>query len=162
MKFKLMLIFILLVTGCTQAANNGSQATAFSLPQLGTNLQLQLADYKGKVVYLDFWASWCKPCIASFPKLNALHEKYAEQGFTVIAVNLDQKQSQAQAFLKSHPVSYPVVFDSGAQVAGLYSVNAMPTSFFIDKKGVIRLSHQGFNPGDEIKIEKAIKLLLAE
>lgn len=77
-------------------------------------------------------------------------------------MNLDQKPELAKAFLTEHAVAYPVLYDEGAEIAKLYGVSSMPSSYFIDKKGVLRLAHKGFFPGDEIKIEKAIKLLLAE
>lgn len=162
MKLKAIFLVLILVSGCGKAVTKGEPAAPFSLSSLVTEQKLNLSDYKGKVVYLDFWASWCKPCIESFPKLDELHEKYKDQGFAVIAVNLDQSKDLARAFLKTNKVGYPVVYDEGAKVAGIYGVSAMPSSYFIDKKGIVRLAHQGFSPGDEIKIEKAIQHLLAE
>lgn len=136
-------------------------APSFSLPSFKGN-ELNIEEWRGKVVYLDFWASWCKPCVESFPKLEALQQKYQGQGFTVIAINLDEKKQNALKFLAENPVSYPVLYDANAEVAQLYQVAAMPSSYFIDKKGIIRLNHRGFIPGDENKIEKAIQFLLKE
>ena len=137
-------------------------APKFELPELTSGQSVKLANYKGKVVYVDFWASWCKPCVKSFPKLNALQVKYEKQGFEVIAINLDQHKAKAQEFLQRHPVDYTVLYDEHTSVAQAYKVQAMPSSYFIDKTGKIRLSHKGFVPGDEKKIEKAIQVLLAE
>lgn len=151
-----------LLMGCGKADDSQTKAALFTLVNIQNGGQINLTDYRGQVVYLDFWASWCKPCIRSFPKLDELHRKYSKQGFTVLAVNLDQNKALALDFLKANPVSYPNVYDEGAKIAKKYGVNSMPTSFFIDRKGEIRLSHQGFNPGDEIKIEKAIQLLISD
>ncbi|MBU2883806.1 TlpA family protein disulfide reductase [Psychrosphaera sp. B3R10] len=162
MKLKIVLMVFVFLSGCGKAVTKGEPATAFSLSSLVSDQTITLSDYKGKVVYLDFWASWCKPCIESFPKLDKLHSKYKDQGFAVIAVNLDQSKDLALAFLQTNSVGYQVLYDDGAKVAGLYDVSSMPSSYFIDKKGIVRLAHQGFRPGDEIKIEKAIQHLLAE
>lgn len=144
----------------------GNQPTNFVLPQfvegkLDKEVSLSLADYRGKVVYVDFWASWCKPCIASFPALDALYKKYQPQGFEIIAINLDNKPELAETFLSSHPVSYPVVFDD-KNLNRQVGINAMPVAYYIDKKGTIRLIHSGFFEGDEKKVEKAIQVLLNE
>lgn len=162
MKNRLILICLFILASCGQAASKGEAAPEFALPHVTQTDIAKLSDYKGQVVYLDFWASWCKPCVESFPKLESLHLKYKDQGFNIIAINLDQKVELAKSFLNAHPVSYTVLYDKGANVAGQYGVSAMPSSFFIDKKGTVRLAHQGFSPGDEVKIEKAIQLLLAE
>lgn len=143
------------------AVERGALAINFTLPEI-TGGEINLEDYKGQVVYLDFWASWCKPCVQSFPALDELRAKFKAQGFEVIAVNLDHKLEKAEQFIHNNPVSYPLAYDQQATVAKAYNVQAMPSGFFIDRKGIIRLVHKGFNKGDEKKIEKAIKLLLSE
>ena len=147
-----------------QASNSNinKPAKKFELPDLSSGKKVSLDEFAGRVVYLDFWASWCKPCVESFPKLDELHKKYRDRGFDVIAINLDQKKDKALEFIQKLPVSYTLLYDKSATVAMKYKVQAMPSSYFIDKKGVIRLTHSGFRPGDEDKIEKAVKLLLAE
>ena len=132
-----------------QAHSINGEAPVFQLPELESEQIVSLSSFKGKVVYLDFWASWCKPCVKSFPKLDALHKKYNGEGFEVIAINLDQKKSKALEFLKRQPVEYTVLYDEHTEVAQAYKVQAMPSSYFIDKNGKIRLSHKGFIPGDE-------------
>ena len=132
-----------------------------TLPLINGKGSISLHELRGKVVYLDFWASWCKPCIRSFPLLDELYQKYQDKGFVVLAVNVDFNKAKGTEFIKKHPVSYPVVYDDKGlfKAAGL---NTMPTAFYIDKTGKIRLVHQGFFDGDEKKIEQAIKILLGE
>lgn len=139
----------------------GSVVEDITLPLLNGEGEVNLADLRGKVVYFDFWASWCKPCIQSFPLLDDIYKRYKDQGFTVIAVNVDFNPEKGKEFAVKHPVSYPVVLDN-QKLLKKAKINAMPTAFYIDKKGVIRLVHRGFIPGDEKKIEKAIAFLLNE
>lgn len=150
----------------THSVASEKKAVEFELPYLLSESQsaikLALNDYKGKVVYLDFWASWCKPCKKSFPVLNDFHNKYQAQDFVVIAINLDENKHNALAFLKAHSVDYAVLYDQGAIVAEKYDVQAMPSSFFIDKKGVIRFAHQGYVESDNAKIQKVIEMLVNE
>lgn len=109
--------------------------------------QFDLADYKGKVVYLDFWASWCGPCKQSFPYMAGLRQQYGAKGLAVVTVNLDKSPAQAAAFLKKVGVSLPVTYDAGGVVAKQYGVKDMPTSLIIDRAGKIRFTHKGFYPG---------------
>jgi len=162
--FKVWVLVIAFFSVHLFAANShvDKPAKGFTLPDLKTGNNITLDKFEGRVVYLDFWASWCKPCVKSFPKLDELHKKYKKSGFDVIAINLDQNKNKALEFIRQRPVSYTLLYDKNASVAMDYKVQAMPSSYFIDKKGVIRLTHSGFRPGDEDKIEKAVKLLLAE
>lgn len=121
-----------------------------------------LEQYRGKVVYLDFWASWCLPCRQSFPALSSLRERYADQGFEVIAVNLDENHQHALQFLAQFPVNYPVVAGFGTEVAEQYGVEVMPTGYFIDANGVIRLIHKGFKSEHAHFLEAILQKLLAE
>ena len=139
----------------------GSTIEDLTLPLLNGEGEINLADLRGKVVYFDFWASWCKPCIQSFPLLDDIYKRYKDQGFTVVAVNVDFNPKKGKEFANKHPVSYPVVMDN-QKLLKKANINAMPTAIYIDKKGVIRLVHRGFIPGDEKKIEKAVAYLLAE
>lgn len=124
--------------------------------------QTKLSDLKGKVVYIDFWASWCKPCRASFPWMNEMHAKYREQGLKVIAINLDETKSNADLFLERLPAEFTVVFDPTGTIALQYELVGMPSSYIIDKRGVLRASHQGFFVAKQNAYEDEIKLLLAE
>ncbi len=137
-------------------------APAIALPKLAGPGHVNLADLKGKVVYVDFWASWCGPCRKSLPELNALYGELKDKGFEVLAVNLDETAALGSDFLKQHPVDYPVVFDGSKRLPDLYQVDAMPTSFVLDQKGVIRYHHRGYRDGDINKVREVVSKLLAE
>ncbi len=105
---------------------------------------LDLAEYQGKVVVVDFWASWCVPCRRSFPWLNDMHAKYAEQGLVVIGVNMDANQKDAAAFLEDYPAAFKIHYDTEAILAREFGVEAMPSSFVIGRDGQIKARHLGF------------------
>lgn len=121
-----------------------------------------LSAYRGKVVYLDFWASWCTSCKTSFPLLDELRGELGEQGFEVVAVNLDENLADAEAFLKKRPVSFEVLYASDASCPTEYGVKAMPSSYLIDRRGVVRHVHVGFRSSDMVAIRQAVETLLAE
>lgn len=122
----------------------------------------RLADYQGQVVYLDFWASWCKPCRRSFPWMSDMQAKYADKGLKIIAVNLDADKALADAFLKESPANFTIAFDPEGKVAEQYQLLGMPSSYLIDRNGVIRKAHQGFFVKKQAAYEQEIKDLLAE
>lgn len=124
--------------------------------------KLNLADFRGKVVYLDFWASWCGPCRASFEWLNEAHKKYATKDLVVIAINVDKEKALALQFLKDNPARFRVGFDPEGKVAQTYQLKGMPSSYFIDRKGQLRTTHVGFRTKDKGVLEEEIKSLLAE
>jgi thiol-disulfide isomerase/thioredoxin len=135
---------------------------AAPLPSLGDfGLEGSLPSLKDKVVYLDFWASWCAPCKASFPVLNKWQQQFAAKGFTVLGVSVDEKAAEMSQFLKSVPVSFPVVRDAAQKLVASADVKTMPTSFLIDRKGTIRHVHLGFRRKDEEALTKQITDLLA-
>lgn len=105
---------------------------------------LDLSPYKGQVVLVDFWASWCSPCHASFPWLSRVQKKYAAQGLMVLTINLDEQQQDAAAFLAKYPNTLAVLYDPKGLYAQEYGLETMPTSLIIDRKGVIRYRHNGF------------------
>lgn len=117
---------------------------------------LQLDDYHGKVVVLDFWASWCVPCRRSFPWMNRMHAKYAEDGVVVIAVNLDNDLDDAHAFLQQYSVDFVVAYDHDRSLAREYGVQVMPSSFVIGRDGKIAASHLGFKTAKTDEYEAAI------
>ena len=142
--------------------SKGEVAPDFVLPSVKDDKAVKLSDFRGKVVYLDFWASWCKPCIQSFPALNKIYNKYKAEGFEILAVNLDQKKLNAASFLDEHQVDYVNVYDPKMTTGKLYNVNIMPVGYLIDRQGKVRVIHKGFIPGDELGLEKAVKFLLRE
>ena len=124
--------------------------------------RLTLSEHKGKVVYLDFWASWCSPCRSSFKWLNEAQERFGPQGLVVIAVNLDQDKEAARQFLKENPAHFKIGFDPEGGVAKSYQVRGMPSSYLIDRNGRLRSSHVGFRKKDKPALEEEIKKLIAE
>ena len=139
-------------------AGGKHQAPGFTLP--GQNQTIQLSKYKGKVVYLDFWASWCEPCKRSFPWMNELQALYGEDGFEIIAVNLDTSRKDAEEFLKEMPAKFDVAFDKSGKTAEAYHLKAMPSSFLIDRNG--RLVHKslGYRAEEKKIVEKKIQKLV--
>lgn len=147
------------------AVDSGHLAPNFKLPGLQNTPGAQfvsLSDYKGKVVYLDFWASWCGPCRVSLPILNELREEYGPKGFEVLAVNIDEDQLAAVDFLSKYSVSYPILADPEGSVPAVYQPKGMPTAYLIDKEGRVNFVHSGFKKKDVAKIRSHIEKLLAK
>lgn len=137
------------------------QAPDFSLS--GNDQQtIKLSDYRGKVVYLDFWASWCVPCRKSFPWMNEMKKRHSKKGLEIIAINLDSKPEKAAFFLEKIPANFTIAFDPEGKTAKSYEVKGMPSSYFIDRKGVLRDSHIGFRSKDEAPMEQRLIELLNE
>ena len=151
-----------LLTGLASASGPApAAAPAFSLPSRAGQA-VALESLKGKVVMLNFWASWCGPCRKEMPLLEQMHKKYSKQGFALLGVNVDAESADAEKFLKVNPVSFPVLFDKESKVSQLYNVNAMPSSVFIDRKGNVRALHRGYKDGDESEYLDQIRALLKE
>ncbi|HKX59420.1 MAG TPA: TlpA disulfide reductase family protein [Steroidobacteraceae bacterium] len=121
-----------------------------------------LQQYAGKVVLLDFWASWCSPCLKSFPWMNELQKKHGADGLVVLAVNVDQDRKLADAFLGKTPAQFKIEFDPNGTVARQFDVQAMPTSFLIDRQGKVRVRHAGFKEKNREQREQQIAQLLKE
>ena len=119
-----------------------------------------LQNYAGKIVYLDFWASWCKPCRKSFPWMNTLIGKYPADQFTVVTINLDQQPKDMQKFLDKVPADFDVYHDASGAMAEKFQLEGMPTSFLIDRNGKVLSTHIGFNEAKKQKIEREIDTLL--
>ena len=160
MRNLITLVASLVISVQVCAVQVGDTAPAISLPQLSGGKTLSLKQYRGKVVYLDFWASWCGPCRQSLPLMNEVRNRLKSKGFEVLAVNLDEEPEAGLAFLKLYPVQYPVVSDVKGTTPATYKIQGMPTSFLIDRKGKVRQVHVGFKKGDIKKIESEITELL--
>jgi thiol-disulfide isomerase/thioredoxin len=117
---------------------------------------------KGQVIYIDFWASWCPPCIKSFPFMNQLADEFQARGLQVVGVNLDEKQSEAEDFLNRFQVSFTVLFDQDKRCARDFNVIAMPSTYIVDKRGFVRHIHRGFRPGETEALRELILVLLEE
>jgi len=116
----------------------------------------------GKVVYLDFWASWCGPCAESMPVMNRMHDELQGKGLEVIAVNLDEEREDADEFLTKRPVRFTIAGNPDGACPNAFGVAAMPSSYLIDRKGVIRHVLLGFRKGEAAAIRKKVDALLAE
>lgn len=126
------------------------------------NGTIQLSSLQGKVVYVDFWASWCRPCKTSFPWMIEMKEKFSDMNFEIIAINLDTNKTLADEFIDSQKINFPVAFDPQAQTAEIYGVEGMPSSFLIDPQGNLRLRYTGFWNKSKNEKEKIIHDLLKQ
>lgn len=147
------------------AVEEGVVAPDFTLPGVRENeAAVTLSELRGQIVYVDFWASWCVPCLRSLPEIHTLYEKYQNQGFEVIAITIDDPVEDALDFLDdlAVPLAYRVALDQTAEVMDQYGVVGMPTSFLIDREGIVRKVHKGFRQGDTELLEQALTALLAE
>lgn len=148
-------------------AEEGDLAADFTLPHLSTKTQYTLSDYRGSVVLVDFWASWCGPCRASFPAYEKIRQKlqatYGETSFEILAINVDMEKDEAFAFLKTQPVSFPILEENtGGKTQHDYQILAMPTAFLIDPEGRIRMQHSGFNSAyAELIVDTAAEMIEA-
>jgi thiol-disulfide isomerase/thioredoxin len=152
-------VFVLTVFAAVITASAGvaAQPPAATAPRWPV-----LEGYAGKVVLLDFWASWCSPCLQSFPWMNELQEKHGREGLVVLAVNLDQDRKLAESFLGRTPAKFRVEYDASGDVARQFEVQAMPTSFLIDRQGKVRVRHAGFKQKQRQEREQQIVQLLKE
>ncbi len=148
--------------GAKSAENNsmvGQKAPDFQLPaQYGAD-SVSPADADGKILIVDFWATWCAPCKDSFPAYQKLLDKFGDK-LMVIGVSVDDDPSGIKAFAKDTGVSFPLAWDKGQTVAGRYKPGTMPTSFIIDRNGIVRYVHSGFHAGDEKELEKQVESLM--
>lgn len=121
-----------------------------------------LDEYKGKVVYLDFWASWCGPCRKSFPWLNEMETTYSDDGLVVIGINLDSDIEEAKSFLEKVPAEFVLFHDPEGELADQYKLIGMPSSFVLDRNGEVRHRHVGFKQSEVESYEASIKELLTQ
>ena len=117
---------------------------------------------RGKVVYVDFWASWCVPCRASMPVVDELYKKLAPRGFAVVGINKDDRVADAQRFLKRVPVSFPLATDQQDTAVRAFLVSAMPSGYLVDRKGVVRKVHRGYTAETAKQLEREVEELLKE
>ena len=162
---KNIIAVIVLIIAAAQAApvladaKVGQAAPGFTLPSMnGSNLRLK--EQRGKVVMVNFWATWCGPCRQEMPLLDKLYRQYRNKGFQLLGVNIDNDRKNAGNMASKLRVSFPVLFDPEKKVADSYGVSAMPYTVMIDRDGVVRSVHKGYVPGTEKKYEDEIRSLL--
>lgn len=154
---KLIFSLFLFVSSAVIAEQLASTTVSPSQQQLAA----LLSQNKGKVVLLDFWASWCSPCRRSFPWLIEMQNTYREQGLTIIAVNIDVERADAEKFLTDFAVNFNIIYDPDAVIGRQYQLKGMPSSFLIDKEGIVRYQHTGFVIDKLDQYEQHIKTLIA-
>ena len=151
----------LLITGTAYADISAGPAPDFTLKSdNGSNLRL--SEFRGEVVMINFWASWCAPCRQEMPLLDELYNQYQPMGFTILGVNVEEDSTQARKMLKDIPVNFPVLFDNASDVSKLYNVVAMPSTVLVDRDGNIRYLHQGYKPGYEESYQQQVRELIRE
>lgn len=138
-----------------------SAAPNFELAAMVGNT-VNLSQYKGQVVMINFWATWCGPCRQEMPLLEQLYKKYKPMGFTMLGINVEPDSSGATEWLKATPVTFPILFDTESKVSKLYAVSGMPSTVIVDRKGQVRFLHRGYKPGDENEYLNQIRALVRE
>ena len=145
------------------AVEEGDMAPNFTLPSIYDDKpNIDLASLRGKTVYVDFWASWCAPCLRSMPAYNELYKRYHGQGLEFVAINVDNPIEDGLDFLLDTPLNFLIPSDPDGEVTERFGVIGMPTSYLIDPTGKVRLVHIGFRDGDLEEIEAAIQEVMAE
>jgi len=148
-------------TSLASSGLEGAVAPDFALKS-STGENLRLSEYRGDVVMVNFWATWCGPCRQEMPLLDELYSRYQRVGFSLLGVNIDDEPARAMDMVRELGVSFPVLFDSTKKVSKLYEVSAMPVTVIIDREGNVRYVHHGYKPGYEDKYLDQIRTLLRE
>lgn len=149
------------VSAQAKAPAIGAVAPDFTLhSSFGKNLKL--SEYRGQVVMINFWATWCAPCRQELPQLNRLHERYRRDGFVLLGVSVDDNPKAAQDMASRLGVRFPVLFDAGKQVSGRYDIDAMPSTLLIDRGGAVRYLHRGYRSGVEQEYDARVRELLKQ
>lgn len=148
----------LLAETTVDAANKAADFTLKAAD--GSNYRL--AEQRGELVLINFWASWCGPCRQEMPQLDKLAAEFADLGVQVVGINVEQETADAEQFLKASPVSFPILWDGSNSTAKAYAVSGMPTTVIVDRNGDIRYRHAGYQPGDEQEYREQLKKLVRE
>jgi len=147
----IILTCVLLVAGCSapSVARVGEPAPDFQLENLDGQ-SISLSDFRGKTVLLNFWTTWCPPCVSEMPYLQQVYEEWSEKGLAVLAINIGENPTEVKGFLQAHNLSLPVLLDTKENAARKYNITGIPTSFFIDSDGIIRVKIIGAFPSKEV------------
>jgi peroxiredoxin len=156
-----LVLSVLTATSVASSGLTGQSAPDFALKS-SSGENLRLSEYRGDVVMVNFWATWCGPCRQEMPLLDELYSRYQRVGFSLLGVNIDDNQAKAMNMVTELGVSFPVLFDSRKEVSKLYEVDAMPVTVLIDREGTVRYVHHGYKPGYEEKYLDQIRSLLRE
>ena len=158
-------LFVLLIgisfSATSHAVNINQTAPDFTLSS-STKQNIRLAELRGQVVMVNFWATWCNPCRTEIPELQKLYAQYKDIGFTILGVNIDNNKEKAKKMSRDLGAKFPILFDNTQKVSKLYSIKAMPLTVLIDRDGKIRKIYQGYKAGYEKKYSSDIRKLLRE
>ena len=152
---------VLAATSLASSELTGQAAPDFALKS-SSGANVRLSEYRGDVVMVNFWATWCGPCRQEMPLLDELYSRYERVGFSLLGVNIDDDSRKAMNMVSELGVSFPVLFDARKEVSKLYRVEAMPVTVLIDREGTVRYVHHGYKPGYEDKYLDQIRSLLRE
>lgn len=152
---------LLLAAGAASALDEGDRAPDFQARSVSGDAEVVLHELRGKVVLVDFWASWCAPCNAAMPQLEKLSKEFPADRFAVVGVNVDKKLEDARRALERRPVTYPNASDPTGMLPKRFGLETMPTTYLIDQDGIVRLVHRGYRNGDIDEIREQIEKLLA-
>lgn len=141
--------------------NSDGPAPDFALKS-DSGENLRLSEFRGEVVMINFWASWCGPCRQEMPLLDEIYAQYQPMGFTILGVNVEEDSTKARKMLGDAPVNFPVLFDNDSEVSKLYNVVAMPSTVLVDRNGNVRYLHQGYKPGYEEAYQQQVRALIRE
>jgi thiol-disulfide isomerase/thioredoxin len=155
------LLLATLLAAPAHAVNPAGPAPQFQLPSMAGK-DVNLAQYKGQVVMINFWASWCGACRQAMPALNGLDEKYRRAGLVLLSINIDDETHRAEQMALGLKIRFPVLRDEQKVVSRLYQADTMPLTVLIDREGMVRYSHVGYNLGDEHKYQTELRTLLNE
>jgi peroxiredoxin len=152
---------VLTATSLASSSLEGQSAPNFVLKS-SSGENLRLSEYRGDVVMINFWATWCGPCRQEMPSLDDLYNRYERVGFNLLGVNIDDDSRRALQMIEELGVSFPILFDDRKEVSKLYDVQAMPVTVLVDREGYVRHVHHGYKPGYEEKYLTEIRALLRE
>ncbi len=156
-----LLVTVLAATSLASSGLEGQAAPDFALKS-STGENLRLSEFRGDVVMINFWATWCGPCRQEMPLLDELYARYERVGFNLLGVNIDDDSRRAMQMIDELGVDFPVLFDARKEVSKLYEVNAMPVTVLVDREGTVRYVHHGYKPGYEDKYLDQVRSLLRE
>jgi len=158
----MLLVALSLLVACGEQHSQARPAPPFTLPLLDESGEVSLQEYQGQVVYLGFWASWCIPCRQEMPYLAQLRERHGEEGFEVLAINVDEDIDAAREFAEKYGMDFPVLRDADRAVSAAYRVPGFPTHYLVDRRGRIRFSGLGFDLNDVRAVSQEVVTLLEE
>ena len=154
-------VTVFAATSLASSGLEGQSAPDFALKS-STGENLRLSEYRGDVVMINFWATWCGPCRQEMPLLDELYSRYQRVGFNLLGVNIDDDSRRAMQMIEELGVNFPVLFDARKEVSKLYDVEAMPVTVLVDREGNVRYVHHGYKPGYEEKYLDQVRSLLRE